>query len=507
MPQFDGDGRRFDNDRRSRDRRWLAVGTRLGGLGLLAVLSVSALSVAAGGPGWLTGRYVAAAMVVLGAAAMVGRFVAVARRGFTADLEPYLFAVRAVLFGLLLIVLYQSFSPGYGLAESRRVSTVVIWLLLVAVCVSAGDPRRYRPVQWLALGCLATVTGIFFYHGLASTTRIPFWFGAIMAVGIAVVPQYLSRTAFLWAANRYAAAVIVVALPAYVVGEYTLFGLSIGFMRSYTIPLVGYDVDAARSLYVNRNAFAVAAFGGFVAAIGEFHRAATSDRPVWTVVVPAALLGINALGLAISFGRVLWVVTPMAVGVYLAYLAWGRRAVPLAVVAGFAYLVGGIAAVHTGLAPVGEDTPTRAERWYPAVAAIVDNPSLLGQGFISTTDYIAPYIETAKPSFVETYTASEAPGSPHNAYLRTTIRAGLLGGLAYLALVVASLVSGAQEIRRRHGDVTVAVILLALGVGFAAHQQFEAYSLYNYGSSATLAVFVTGFLLFGDRDRVPTDAD
>jgi O-antigen ligase len=170
------------------------------------------------------------------------------------------------------------------------------------------------------------------------------------------------------------------------------------------------------------------------------------------------------------------------------------------VVAGFAYLVVGIAAVHTGLAPIGEDTPTRAERWYPAVAAILDNPSLLGEGFVNTTAYIAPYIETAKPFFVENYTASEAPGSPHNAYLRTTIRAGLLGGLAYLTLVVSSLASGAQEVRRRHGDATVAVILLALGVGFAAHQQFEAYSLYNYGSSTVLAVFVTGFLLFGDRD-------
>jgi hypothetical protein len=507
MPQFDGDRRPFDGDRRRfdgetavRNRHALTVGTRLGGLALLGVLGVSVLSVASGGPSWLTGRYVTAAMVLLGAAAIVGRFVAVSRRGFASDLEPYLFAVQAVLSGLLLVVLYRSFSPGYGLAESRRVSTLVIWLLLVAVCVTARDPRRYRPVQWLALGCLATVTGIFFYHGLAGTTRVPFWFGAVMVVGIAVVPQYLSRTTFLWAANRYAAVVILLALPAYVLGEYTLFGLSFGFMRSYTIPVVDYEVRAARSLYVNRNAFAVAAFGGFLAAVGEFHRAATSDRPVWTVVVPAALFGINALGLAISFGRVLWVVTPMAVGVYLAYLAWGRRAVPLAVVAGFAYLVVGIAAVHTGLAPIGEDTPTRAERWYPAVAAILDDPSLLGEGFVNTTAYIAPYIETAKPFFVENYTASEAPGSPHNAYLRTTIRAGLLGGLAYLTLVVSSLVSGAQEVRRRHGDATVAVILLALGVGFAAHQQFEAYSLYNYGSSTVLAVFVTGFLLFGDRD-------
>lgn len=175
----------------------------------------------------------------------------------------------------------------------------------------------------------------------------------------------------------------------------------------------------------------------------------------------------------------------MALLVYLAYLAVGQRAVPVAVLLAFAYLVGGIAAVHSGIVPLPEDTPTRASRWYPALEAILDRRSLLGAGFVDPGEIIAPYYPTS------------STGSPHNSYLIIGIQAGIVGGIAYALLIASSLLSGVMESLERDGVVLTAMV--ALSVGFAAHHQFEAYRLFYWAASTVLAVFVFGFLVFGER--------
>jgi hypothetical protein len=407
-------------------------------------------------------------------------------------------SAQVLLLGLLFVVLLQSRTAGYWIQASRPVSSTVVFLLLMGFCVLARDPREYSVLQWVALGSLATVLGIFFYHGLAinevsGMARVPFWYGVIMAVGVVVLPQYVSRRAFLWAVNRFAAVLVLVTLPVYVFGEYSMFGMPFRFHGAYTLPIIEYEVRAVRSLFVHRNAFGVVAFAGTVAAFGELHRVVVGGRAVWTVFVPSALLAIDASGLILSSGRALWVVTPMAIGVYLAYLVVGRRIVPLAILGAFAYLVAGIAAVHSGLIPLPEGTPTRAPRWYPTVAALLDNPSILGAGFVDPGEFIAPYQGTMH--------------SPHNSYLTIAIRAGFLGGVVYVLLVVASLLGGVLKTLEAEGDASRGITLVALAVGFAAHQQFEAYTLFNWGSSTVLAVFVFGFLLFGERSQSGDPAD
>jgi O-antigen ligase len=184
----------------------------------------------------------------------------------------------------------------------------------------------------------------------------------------------------------------------------------------------------------------------------------------------------------VAYGRALWAITPMALGVYLAYLVLGRGAVPAAVVAGFLYLATGILAVHQGYVPLPDDTPTRATRWYPAARAVLETPSLLGAGLVDPGPIIAPYHPW------------RSTGSPHDSYLMTGIRAGILGGFAYVLLVLASLGYGVLD---REGDVAV----LAMAVGFTAHQMFEAYTLFNWGSSTVLAASAFGFLGFGGLER------
>ena len=463
-----------------------AVLERLGGLGFVAVLGVAVLGSAAGGPEWLVAWVVTAALLVVTGGAIVGRFFVSGESGYGSDLDRYRVVVLLVALVGLLGVVYQSRSPGYGVGLGRTASAVAVFLALATVCVLARDPWEYSLLQWVVIGGMLTVVGIFFYHSVSVApvsfrSRHPIWGGFVMAIGLVVLPQYVSRSAFLWAVARVSAMLVLLALPVYVIGEYTLFGLSFGFMGAYTIPIVGFEVPAARSLFVNRNAFGVVVFAGFVSAVVEARRAHVRERPDWVELISTALLVINGAGLALSFGRALWVITPMALGVYLGYVVFGRRAVPVAVVGGFVYLVSGIVAVQSGVVPLPEGTPTRVERWYPALAALRDQGSLLGAGLIDPGEFYAPY-------------QGGAEYSPHNSYLTMAIRAGLVGGVAYGIMIGSSLLVGVLE--TSDTDVEARVGLVAIGVGFVAHQVFEAYTLFNWGSSTLLAVLVFGCLIF-----------
>ncbi|QLD88801.1 hypothetical protein HWV07_07040 [Natronomonas salina] len=470
-----------------------AVGWRLGGLGLLAVLGISVLGVAAGGPEWVAPRHVTTAVLLLAGAAIGWQYLQLEWAAIDSDLVPYRVGLHLLLLVVLFGVLYQSWTPGYGLVVGRAAASLIVFVVLIAFCVLAGDPRRYSVLQWVVISGVATVVGIFFYHGLgiAATSgqaRQPFWYGTIMAVGLVVLPQYLSRGQFLWAISRFVAGLVVLTLPMYVVGEYTLLGFPFRFHGAYTIPVIGQEVQATRSLFVNRNAFATVVFAGFIAAIGDVYQTYLRGRAVWSLGLPILLVGINGVGLAVSYGRALWVITPMALGIYFLYVALGRRAVPIAVVGGFLYLLGGIVAVQSGLLPLPEGTPTRADRWYPSIAAILDQRSVLGAGFVDPGSYIAPY-------------QGGAEFSPHNSYLTVTIRAGLLGGIAYVGLVATSLLAGLLEAWAGDSDSDASVAMLALAVGYTAHQLFEAYTLFNWSSSTVLAILVFGFLVFGGVER------
>lgn len=358
------------------------------------------------------------------------------------------------------MITYQSRNPGIGPGVHRAAETWLFFAALVGACVLAGDPREYKPAQWIVLACFATVLGIFVHHSLSAAkvsvrSRHPVWAGVVMGVGLVVLPQYVRTDQLLWALSRVSAAVVLVGLPVYVVGEYILFGLDIGFQDSYMVPVVEYRVRAARSVFYKGNAFATVVLPGLIAAIAEVHRLVREDRHVSGVLLPGILLGINALGLAISFGRALWVITPMAIGIYVAYLV-DRRLIPVAVVGAFAYLFAGIYLVQSGVITIPVGWSTRAERWYPAFAAIWDTPSWVGAGLVDPGQFVTDYYP------------NDSTASPHNSYLSIWIRAGFLGLVAYLLLVGTGLVSGIRRFR----DVDVAVLVIA--VVFASHQLFEA---------------------------------
>lgn len=100
----------------------------------------------------------------------------------------------------------------------------------------------------------------------------------------------------------------------------------------------------------------------------------------------------------------------------------------------------------------------------------------------------------APSEVIEPYLTDPAAGhAPHNSYLSTFVRVGLIGGLAYLLLTVGNVLDGA--VGTVTGDRPVAPSALALATGFVVHQLFESYSLYHHELGAVLATLAFGYLL------------
>lgn len=482
-----------------RTERWLAwergpasVDAWVVAIAFAALLGMAILRSATGRPEWLLAWRVSAAVLSFASVLVLWEYLwhVWTDAGGTDRRRLAWTLLRLGLLAVLLAVTSQSQSPGVGLGVDRLVEGIAILATLAALCVVAGDPRRYTPGQWVVVGCFVTVAGIFFVHGLGVAeasvrSRHPLWAALVMGTCLVVLPQYLPEGLFLWALSRVAAVVVLLGVLAYALGEYRLLGTSIRFHDAFAIPLVDREVRAIRSLFVNRNAFAMVVLAGIVASTAEFHRAVRRDDGGIGLAVPTGLLVVNAVGLAVSFGRALWVIAVPVLGIYLASALFGRPAVPAAVVGGAAYLLGGILAVYvavrTGL--LASDPSDRFHLWAASLAAILDRPSLFGEGVVSPAVHILEYRDT------------DAAASPHNSYLSVWIRTGVVGGLAYVGLVLASLVDGTL----RYRDVDVAV--LAVAALFAAHQVFEAYTMLWWTTGSVYASLAIGFLTFGGARR------
>lgn len=461
-------------------------------VGLGALLVASILKGATGSPEWLLAWRITTGFLLFTGALLVGHHLFTADPGTRTHWRP--FAVRLALLAVLLAVVYRSGSPGIAPGVDPLAETFAIILAVVGFTLLADDPREYSQAQWLVLWCFGIVATIHFLHGMdvsvaSPRARQPLWAAVVMGCCLVVLPRHLPVELFLWTLNRVAAAVILLGLATYLVGEYALWGVQFRFHGTIVVPGVGLEVPAIRSLFVNRNALGLLALSGLLAAVAEFHRglhhavdAGLDRRRVpGAVAVPAGLLAVNAVGFAASFGRALWAIAPAALGVYLAPVVLDREALPVAVAAAVAYVLGGILAVYlavrTGL--LASDPSDRFHLWAASLRAIVDNPSLLGEGIVSTANFILPYRDGG------------APASPHSSYLTIWIRTGLVGGLAYVGVNAGSLLEGARRAR------TVDAAALALAVAFVAHQLFESYTLFAWWIGSVLGALSLGFVAFG----------
>jgi hypothetical protein len=404
---------------------------------------------------------------------------------------------------MLIGVVLQQMGPGFPNPGRMAKLTLIALLFLFFLGVS---PRQitFTKKTGVYLVAFSVLFLIYLYHSVplaaaSGSASFPIAAGFMMGLNLFVLPRYVSRDAFLWILSGISSFFVLIGIPAYYIGSYTFLGMEVRVLNNSFTPLfLDGEITVLESVFVNPNTFGVLAFSGTVAAAILAHRLfpgvglspedqrVRADGASATVLsysfvrslglfcLAGVMFAISAMGTYLSYSRASLLCIAFSLALYFSYVSLGRRSLPYAL----GILVGGFALLMLLIPELGINPAGRFALWSGSVEAFLANPTLFGEGIVGTGEIIAPYVE-------QPYSGS----SPHNSYLNTFIRAGLLGGVAFLVIICGSLLSGV--IRYQQVDVPA----LALAFGFAIHQMFEAYSLFQKTLPAVLATLAFGYLI------------
>jgi hypothetical protein len=452
------------------------AGTRttvpVAGVLFAAFLTLVVLSDTTAG-GWFTGRRLALAVLAVLAVLSVERWLSGPRDSF----EIGLLLVRLAVLAGLAVVAIEGRSGVVDGGSALAYGGVLLALLVLSL---AHPTARDRPLELVCVGLFAVVLGIYFSHASALnpgtvTARLVLWVGIVTASCLFVVPRYVPEDWVLATIAALAAPISALGLLGVAVGTYDVGPFTVQpWSATVPVPFLG-DLQATRSVFANPNTFGLVAFAGAAAATVEAVRGWDVDP---TLGVGFALVAaVNATGLVLSNSRASLAAFGAFALIYGIAVVGGRRTLPLTILATLVGAAGVLTAIWIGLL----DSAGRLELWSAGLAATADSPSPLGYGIVGSGETIEPYL-------------TGRTGSVHNSYLSTAIRVGVVGGLAYLALVVGPLLVAAV----RSSNVSVAAF--ALASAWAVHQLFEVYSLFQVSTAAVLAALALGYLLVGSTD-------
>lgn len=394
----------------------------------------------------------------------------------------WLFSIQVgLIFGLGLVLIGLALG-GLG---NRVLDIGLTFGLVLAFVLTRDDLPAFVGAAGPYLLAFAVVFGILLYHGRTFVANsglglFPVYAGFFLALNLFFYPRYVDDNAVLWSVATIAGVTSSLGLLAVNLGEFTFWVFEVRLWSGTVSPPLGPEFPVVRSVFANPNTFGIMQFAGTVAAGVATVRALGSRWPI-LAVVPSGLLALNAFGLLLSGSRASMVAAAVATGLYCAAVA-DRRLLPVALVGVAVGIPAVLAGIYLSILPI--DSGNRFVLWRAGIEMLRAEGSLLGEGLIGTNEAIAPYLDGG--------------GSVHNSYLTMFIRAGFLGGVAYLLLVLGPLLHGMIRYAR------VNVPMFALATGFAVHQLFEGYTLYQLGPGSLIGALAVGYVI---ASLVPTDPE
>ena len=359
---------------------------------------------------------------------------------------------------------------GLGL---RRLELAIVFGVVLTFVLTRDDLKTILPTSYPYLAAFTILFGIFLYHAreFASGSGMglfPILAGVVLALNLFVLPRYVSEETVYWSIAGLAATVAATGLPAIVYGEFTWWLFEIRTWGGDGRPII-------RSIFANPNTFGLLMFPGVVASVVATHRTLTRSSSRVLASVPLGFLALTVLGLYLSNSRASILAAAIAIAIYLLITATDYRTVPVALLAIGITVPLFLLGISLSVLPI--DPSNRFTLWRAGFEAVRADSDLLGQGIVSTAEAIEPYLDGG--------------GNVHNSYLSMFIRAGLLGGLAYLVIVIGPLVHGLLRPDRMN------VGMFALATGFAIHQLFEGYALYGFGPGSVIGALALGYVIYG----------
>lgn len=361
----------------------------------------------------------------------------------------------------------------------RTLELVAVFCVLFAFVLARDDLRSILPVMAPYLAAFGVVFMIFLYHARefsasSGTGMFPVLAGIILAGNLFVIPRYVSEDAVYWSTTVIGVAGAALGLAAILIGDYSLWIFEVGtWDGTTTLPLLDRELPIVRSIFANPNTLGILLFPGTVAAYIATHRTLRLHPPL--AIVSASAFSVLAAGLYLTNSRASILGAAVAIAVYTIAIT-DRRLLPGALIGVGIGVPVFLALIYYSVLPI--DSANRFELWRASLEAIRAEGTLLGEGIISTREAIEPYLAEG----VGSYTS-------HNSYLSIFIRIGVIGGLGYVLLVLGPIVQGLFEYDR------VNVGMLSIAVGFAVHQLFEGYTLYQFGPGSIFGALVLGYVI------------
>lgn len=461
---------------------------------------------------WLTTYHVLAIVVLFGGIGFV-------IHGYQEHGLDGLFVILLFIYLLCMLVLIGVIfqQRGVGFSEPGRAVKLVliVMLLLFFLCVSVNQ-RRYLRQTGVYLLAFTVLILIHLSHSVefapnSGFASLPLLAGFMMGMNLFILPRYVSSRTFLWILSLLSNITVLLGILVYHIGSYSFLTMNVDLADGMFTPLfMNKQLHALQSVFENPNMLGIVTFAGTVSAAILIHRlfpdirdriepqekslgSSSTTVSTYSIIRSLALsclaggmLLINSIGLYFSQSRASFLAAAVSLTLYVSYVVLGRRSLPYTM----AGLVGVVSLFVLTMPIVGVNPGGRFSLWAGTIEAFLNDPSLFGAGLITPGEYIAPYVS-------EPYKGQ----NPHNSYLVIFLRSGFIGGVAYLGIVVGSLLTGV--LRNQRVDVSA----LALAFGFGIHQTFEGYTLFQHEISSIIATLSFGFLILSgfwiETDWVP----
>jgi hypothetical protein len=390
--------------------------------------------------------------------------------------------VLQVLLPLALIAVLVAYNAGWEVTgPARPLQLGLLFLLFAAYPVVHADPFDAAPRDLVYLAAGIAVVGAFFHYAFewppgVLLARYAVARAALFLSSLFVIPRYTSRDAFLWTVSGISSVLVGLGLLAYAVGEYSVLSLRVNlYSETFSLPLVPAETPFLQSVLVNPNGMGTWAFAGVCAAAFLAYQAYLREQ--WAGVAAGTVFALlSGVGLYLTHARASMLGAAAAITLYVAFVGFGREALPYAAALVVSGVTGLLAATHFGVLPI--DTHGRFAIWGAGAQAVLDNPTLLGQK-LDTGEVIAPYLEGTSFQGI----------SLHNSYLALFVQTGLLGGIAYLVLTVGRVIDGIFL------DRDADVMLLSLAFGYAITLFFSSTVLFWPTSVGVLTSLVFGYAI------------
>ena len=402
---------------------------------------------------------------------------------YRTDRGLWIHVAQTSLLILLTFVLLRQHNL-YIPSDGRTLHVVFVFLLYAIYPLIGYDIAEFLRSRAIYVGAYVVLLAVYFFHVnsmSAGSTKASFvvYMALLFGINLFIIPRYVSRNVFLWGVSLAAGFMVMLGLPVYIIGSYDIWWLQPQlFDNPATLPVPGMELHYLQSVLSNPNILGVltfaGAFGALVLATENLIR-----RRFLMVPIASALFFLNGLGMFLSYARASWLAMGLATVVYVGYVLFDNRSVPFTVIPLALASALFLGSVLLAVGPI--DASGRSPLWLAGIQAIKHAPSSLGYGVVNTHAVIEPFI-------TEPYLRGR---SPHNSYVQIFLQVGIVGGLAYLVIVLGSIVEGV--IRRN----TVDVPMLGFAFAFAVHQTFDVYTLFNNAVASILATLVFGYLICG----------